>query len=56
MTNDKRQILTRVGIVLIAVGILEFAYFWSTLDDPQCILSSNPSPTSSSPGSAILVV
>jgi len=56
MTNDKGQILTRVGIVLIAVGILEFAYFWSTLDDPQCILSSNPSPTSSSPGSAILVV
>ncbi|MEQ8384694.1 MAG: hypothetical protein RH949_20270 [Coleofasciculus sp. A1-SPW-01] len=56
MTNDKRQILTRVGIVLIACGILEFAYFWSTLDDPQCILSSNPSPTSSSPGSAILVV
>ncbi|EDX76375.1 hypothetical protein MC7420_4631 [Coleofasciculus chthonoplastes PCC 7420] len=48
--------MTRVGIVLIACGILEFAYFWSTLDDPQCILSSNPSPTSSSPGSAILVV
>ena len=56
MTNDKRQILTRVGIVLIAVGILEFAYLWSTLDDLQCILSSNPNPIPSSSGSAILVV
>ncbi|NEP14743.1 MAG: hypothetical protein F6K14_32025 [Symploca sp. SIO2C1] len=43
-----RSILTRVGIVLIAVGILEFVYFLynSTLDDPKCILS-NPSPNSS---------
>jgi len=42
MTNNKRQILTRVGIVLIAFGILDFAYWWWYKDVPKCILSSPP--------------
>ncbi|MEQ8753598.1 MAG: hypothetical protein RID09_08780 [Coleofasciculus sp. G1-WW12-02] len=56
--ENYRSILTRVGIVLIGVGILEFVYFWwSTLDDPVCILSShpNPSPTPYTSGSTLLV-
>jgi hypothetical protein len=35
--------LTRVGIVLIAFGILDFAYWWWYKDVPKCILSS-PAP------------
>lgn len=47
-------ILSRVGIVLIAVGILVLTY-WYMRDQPQCIL--NPSATiSSPPGSVTLVV
>jgi len=54
--SNYRSILTRVGIVLIAVGILEFLYFWYyTRHSTICRLSSsNSSPTAES-GSALLV-
>lgn len=55
--DNYRSILTRVGIVLIAVGIVDFVYFWYTSDQPICIVSLTPnySPHPSSSPSTLLV-
>ena len=45
--SNYRSILTRVGIVLIAFGILEFVHFlYTPPPDTMCILSANPPPSS----------
>ncbi len=55
--SNYRSILTRVGIVLIAVGILEFVYFWYYIrHGTTCRLSSsNSSPIPYSSSSALLM-